>query len=109
MRRWRCGRTITHPVEEGLRQIGIEVDAVGHVIITHMHYEHAGNADLFPHARYHLQDREMAYCAGRCMCHRALSYPFEVADVKAMVDRAFSGRDIQTRDPSARRLTSCSP
>ena len=34
-----------------------------------MHYDHFGNYDLFPHARYHLQDCEMAYATGRCMCH----------------------------------------
>ncbi|WP_454825228.1 N-acyl homoserine lactonase family protein [Paraburkholderia xenovorans] len=88
----RRGRQITHPVEEGLRQIGIEAGDVEHVIITHMHYDHAGNPELFPRARYYLQDREMAYCTGRCMCHRALNHPFEVADVKAMVGRVFEGR-----------------
>ena len=45
------------------------------VIITHMHYDHAGNHGLFPNARYHLQDREMAYCTGRCMCHAGLRAP----------------------------------
>ena len=39
------------------------------VIVSHMHYDHAGNHDLFLNARYHIQDREMAYCTGRCMCH----------------------------------------
>ena len=34
-----------------------------------MHYDHAGNIDLFPNARFHIQDREMAYVTGRCMCH----------------------------------------
>ena len=32
----------------------------------------AGNHDLFPKARYHVQDAEMAYCTGRCMCHAYL-------------------------------------
>lgn len=88
----RRGRVITHPVEQGLRKIGIDVNTVEDVILTHMHYDHAGNRNLFPNARYHVQDKEMAYCTGRCMCHQALSHPFEPDDVKAMVGRVFDGR-----------------
>jgi glyoxylase-like metal-dependent hydrolase (beta-lactamase superfamily II) len=86
------GRTITHAVDAGLRQIGVQPDTVEDVIITHMHYDHAGNRAMFPRARYHVQDREMAYCTGRCMCHRVLSHPFEPEDVKSMVGRVFEGR-----------------
>jgi glyoxylase-like metal-dependent hydrolase (beta-lactamase superfamily II) len=83
---------ITRPIAEGLQAIGIDTASVEDVIITHMHYDHAGNRDLFPRARYHLQDREMAYCTGRCMCHATLSHPFEVEDVASMVRRVFAGR-----------------
>jgi glyoxylase-like metal-dependent hydrolase (beta-lactamase superfamily II) len=77
---------------EGLKTIGIDPDAIEDVIVTHMHYDHCGNYDLFPNAKYHLQDIEMAYCTGRCMCHEALKVPFEVEDVVAMVRKVFAGR-----------------
>jgi len=86
------GRAITRPVEEGLQALGIRPDSVEDVILTHMHYDHAGNRDLFPKARYHVQDREMAYCTGRCMCHATLNHPFAPDDVTAMVRRVFDGR-----------------
>jgi glyoxylase-like metal-dependent hydrolase (beta-lactamase superfamily II) len=86
------GRRITRPVEEGLAALDIDPATVDDVIITHMHYDHAGNRGLFPRARHHLQDREMAYCTGRCMCHGALSHPFDVEDVAAMVRRVFDGK-----------------
>jgi glyoxylase-like metal-dependent hydrolase (beta-lactamase superfamily II) len=86
------GRTITHPVEEGLRAIGVQPQDVKDVVITHMHYDHCGNDDLFPHARYHLQDLEMDYATGRCMCHREISKAFEADDVARMVHRVFDGR-----------------
>lgn len=86
------GRKMTKPVEQGLAAIGIDVGSVEDVIVTHMHYDHAGNRDLFPKARYHLQDREMAYCTGRCMCHPVLNHPFDVKDVASMVRRVFDGR-----------------
>lgn len=86
------GRTITTPVDEGLRAIGIDPSSVEDVILTHMHYDHAGNRDLFPRARYHVQDREMAFCTGRCMCHATLNHSFEPDDISGMVHRIFSGR-----------------
>ena len=85
-------RTVVRPVNEGLRAIGVEASEVTDVIISHMHFDHAGNTDMFPKARYHVQDREMAYCTGRCMCHSYLRHAFEVDDVKAMVGRVFDGR-----------------
>jgi len=44
---------------EGLKRLGVEVAAVQDVIITHLHYDHIGNFDLFPQAQFHLQDSEM--------------------------------------------------
>jgi glyoxylase-like metal-dependent hydrolase (beta-lactamase superfamily II) len=77
---------------EGLKMIGVDLAAVEDVFISHMHYDHAGNHDLFPKARYHIQDKEMQYCTGRSMCHGALRSSFEVEDVAAMVRRLFAGR-----------------
>ncbi|HZP76026.1 MAG TPA: N-acyl homoserine lactonase family protein [Pseudolabrys sp.] len=85
-------RNIIKPVGEGLKAIGIDADKVENVIVTHLHYDHTGNYDLFPHARYHLQDGEMAYATGRCMCHAHLKMPFECDDVVAMVRKVFEGR-----------------
>jgi glyoxylase-like metal-dependent hydrolase (beta-lactamase superfamily II) len=86
------GRTLTHPVEEGLARIGVDPGQVEDVVLTHLHYDHAGNHDLFPKARFHVQDREMAFCTGRCMCHAKIRRTFAAEDVKAMVDRLFADR-----------------
>lgn len=85
-------RQFLHSPGDGLRCIGIDADLVEDVILSHMHYDHSGNHDLFPKARYHLQDAEMAYCTGRCMCHAPLRKPFEKEDVAAMVGKVFDGR-----------------
>jgi glyoxylase-like metal-dependent hydrolase (beta-lactamase superfamily II) len=76
----------------GLKAIGIDPEQIEDVLISHMHYDHCGNYDLFPRARYHLQDREMAFCTGRCMCHAGLRLAFEEDDVVAMIRKLFSGR-----------------
>lgn len=88
----RRDRHVSRPIGEGLKAVGIDPGSVGNVIVTHMHYDHAGNYELFPRARYHLQDCEMAYATGRCMCHDHLRFPFEAEDVIAMVRKVFAGR-----------------
>jgi glyoxylase-like metal-dependent hydrolase (beta-lactamase superfamily II) len=85
-------RNLLRPVGEGLKSLGITASDVSDVIITHMHYDHAGNDELFPHARFHLQDCEMNYATGRCMCHQGLSQPYDVDNVVAMVRRVYAGR-----------------
>lgn len=71
------GRELVKPVGAGLAALGIHSDTVDDVIITHMHYDHAGNIPLFPRARFHLQDQEMAFATGRCMCHGLLNHGYE--------------------------------
>ena len=85
-------RTIIHPVGEGLKALGVQPEKIDHVIATHLHWDHAGNYDLFPNARYHIQDTEMAYATGRCMCHQMLRIPFSESDVLAMVRKVFAHR-----------------
>jgi glyoxylase-like metal-dependent hydrolase (beta-lactamase superfamily II) len=86
------GRTVDRPIGDGLRALGVAPDTIEQVVVTHLHFDHAGNYDLFPRARYHLQDVEMAYATGRCMCHGLMRWPFEVDDVIAMVRKVFDGR-----------------
>jgi glyoxylase-like metal-dependent hydrolase (beta-lactamase superfamily II) len=88
------GRAVGRPVAKGLATAGFDPAKVHDVVITHMHYDHCGNHDLFPNARYHVQEREMNYATGRCMCHAPLRHPYEMADVTAMVQRLFEGRVV---------------
>lgn len=85
-------RKLGKPIAEGLKTIGIDAGKVENVIVSHLHYDHTGNYDLFPRARYHLQDVEMGYATGRHMCHDHLRIPFEEEDVVAMVRKVFAGR-----------------
>lgn len=91
------GRQIVRPVAEGIAALGIAPESVKDVIITHMHYDHAGNLPLFANARYHLQDKEMDFATGRCMCHRMMNHGYEADDVVQMVRCVFDQR-VQFHD-----------
>ena len=58
-------RTFLRDPVEGLAALGIDANAVEDVILTHLHYDHVGNFDRFPKARFHLQERELTYATGR--------------------------------------------
>ena len=62
------------------------------VILTHMHYDHVGNFHKFPNARFHLQEREMAYATGKYMRYPRIGHSFHVEDVVGMVRLNFKGR-----------------
>src|SRR3989304_5742670 len=79
---------------ESLRQLGIEAGEVKDVIITHLHYDHIGNFDLFPRARFHLQEREMAFATGRHMGSPFFSRAYEPDEIAAMVRYVHAGRGV---------------
>jgi glyoxylase-like metal-dependent hydrolase (beta-lactamase superfamily II) len=87
----RPGRIILNPVDTMLARIGVDAANVRDVVLTHMHFDHAGRIDLFPAATFHIQDAEMAFCTGRCMCHGLLREPFDVEHVVTAVRRVHGG------------------
>jgi len=75
-----------------LRLLECEASTVKDVVITHLHYDHVGNFDLFPAAALHLQDLEMRYATGRHMSEAQFGGAYDVEDVVGMVRRAYAGR-----------------
>lgn len=90
----RRGRSFLRCPTDGMRLVGAEPDAVEDVVITHMHYDHAGNLELFPKARFHIQDAEMAFVTGRAMTHKALRHSFRLDDVLGMVTMLYGDRVV---------------
>jgi glyoxylase-like metal-dependent hydrolase (beta-lactamase superfamily II) len=88
------GRKVDRAPAAALEQIGVAAGTVDQVIVTHLHYDHAGTLGAFPKARFHLQTAEMAYATGPCMCHNHLRYPFTAEHVCDMVKNVYSGRVV---------------
>ncbi|HPU51328.1 MAG TPA: N-acyl homoserine lactonase family protein [Burkholderiaceae bacterium] len=76
---------------------GIDAGAIRDVVITHAHYDHAGNLDLLPGARFHLQEREMAYATGRDMRQKMMRHAYCVDHVCSLVKLVFDDR-VQYHD-----------
>jgi glyoxylase-like metal-dependent hydrolase (beta-lactamase superfamily II) len=93
----RRGRKLSRSVGQALRDFGTDPAKVGDVVITHLHYDHAGNIDLFPKATVHIQDREMAFATGRHMCMACIRLPFEADHVVAMIRALYADR-VQFHD-----------
>ena len=51
-------RTFLRCPVQALTKLGIDANTVEDVILTHLYYDHVGNFDRFPKARFHLQERE---------------------------------------------------
>lgn len=88
----RRDRKLLRTPPEALAMLDVNAERVTDVIITHMHYDHAGSLEHFPAARFHVQADEMAYVTGPCMCHEDLRHPFTAEHVCAMVRNIYSGR-----------------
>ncbi len=77
---------------DGLRQVGVDPDTIEDVILTHLHFDHAGNLDRFGKARFHAQEAEVSFATSRCMCESHLRFPYDVEDVVQFVRHTYAER-----------------
>jgi glyoxylase-like metal-dependent hydrolase (beta-lactamase superfamily II) len=85
-------RKVMRAPAAALELIGISPSQINQLIVTHLHYDHAGTLGAFPKAHFHLQAAEMQYATGPCMCHAQLRMPFTADHVCEMVRHVYSGR-----------------
>lgn len=84
------GRALDLSPRQAAERLSIDPDAVQDVIITHLHYDHAGRLDEFPGARIWVQSRELDYALGPPMMHPSLNHFFDVNDLKSVLERIFA-------------------
>ena len=79
---------------EALAAVDVDATSVTDVVLTHLHYDHAGGLDNFPNARFHVQEREMAFATGRHMTEPAQGHGFTADHVAALVHHVHDGRVV---------------
>jgi glyoxylase-like metal-dependent hydrolase (beta-lactamase superfamily II) len=77
---------------QSLALVGVSAADVQDVIITHLHYDHAGNFPLFPNAQFHLQEPEMHFATGRYMRYARCGDAYEPEDICDVVRLNFAKR-----------------
>lgn len=88
----RQGHSLLIEPIEALRKLGIDPATVKTVVMTHLHYDHAGNSDAFANATFHLQAEEMAYTTGPLMEHGWLRHAYHADEIQAFVGYLHDGR-----------------
>jgi len=77
---------------EVVARVGLKPEDITDVVITHMHWDHAGGADLFPKARLWIQKDELEYYAGTAWQARNTHGGIDPEDVLAVVKLNTEGR-----------------
>ncbi len=90
----RRARSLLRCPIEALALLGVDPASIEDVVLTHLHYDHAGNLDRLPNARFHLQDREMQYATGRCMCDGVMRHAYALEDVTQMLGLVYGERVV---------------
>lgn len=86
------GRTLLRDPKDALALLGIDARSVSQVVLTHLHYDHAGTLGDFPEARFHLQVDEAGHATGPCMCDPKARAPFDVENIVAYIRSLYAGR-----------------
>ncbi|OMH37100.1 N-acyl homoserine lactonase family protein [Tersicoccus sp. Bi-70] len=89
------GREVTLEPATALAALGIDAGTDVQVVITHAHYDHAGNLDLFPTQPVYLHAAETAFWLGPDAQHRQFRGVVDEADLSALERVVASGRAVR--------------
>lgn len=83
---------------EALARLGIEPTSITHVILSHLHYDHAGNLDLAPEATVILSRRELEFWSGPYADRPLFASAIDPEDLSAVMELRESGRLVLFED-----------
>lgn len=88
----RMGRDCLCTPADALTRLGVDCRAVENVVITHLHYDHIGNTDLFPNAQFTVARRELDFWS-QPVAHRFhFAHHTDFAAVDRILQAAAEGR-----------------
>lgn len=84
-----------------LKELGVSPGDVRTVVLTHMHNDHAGGVEYFPHARFIVSEREFDACI-RCYATHDTMSSYIWADTNMWIGREMDWGLISERDGDIR-------
>jgi glyoxylase-like metal-dependent hydrolase (beta-lactamase superfamily II) len=89
----RLGRESLYRPAEALAELGVNPALVKRVVVTHMHYDHIGNLDLFPNARLSVARRDFDFWTADPVARRSqFSVATDPAGIELMRRAHAAGR-----------------
>jgi len=88
----RRGRTCLCPPLDALSRLGVERESVSAVIVSHLHYDHIGNLDAFPHAELVVPRREFEFWTGPAAARFQFASHVEAPEIDGLAEARSSGR-----------------
>jgi glyoxylase-like metal-dependent hydrolase (beta-lactamase superfamily II) len=86
------GRTCLIEPAEAMAQLGVTPDSISRIVLTHLHYDHTGNLDLFPDAELLVPARELDFWLGP-FAHRAhFAHSVEATELGLVLAAVDAGR-----------------
>jgi glyoxylase-like metal-dependent hydrolase (beta-lactamase superfamily II) len=86
------GRTQVAPVPSLLRALGVDPEAVVTVVLTHAHYDHAGNLGLFPQSPVVVAESEVDFWESRYAERALFRHSMDVDNIEQLRKIRAEGR-----------------
>ena len=88
----RRGRTCLIEPAVAMAQLGVSPDTVSRVVLTHLHYDHTGNLDLFPDAQLLVPARELDFWLGPLARRAQFAHAVEASELGQVLAAVDAGR-----------------
>lgn len=86
------GRKIDRLPHEAIAKLGLKPEDIDTVILTHLHYDHAGTLGMWPNAEFVIQEKELAFATSSYMRHPAVRRAFDAEHIADMIHLTFAER-----------------
>lgn len=86
------GRTVVVEPAAAMRSLGVDPETVRTVVVTHLHYDHIGNLELFPEARLVVARKDLEFWTGPVADRRFFADLVVPSELEVVTRAASAGR-----------------
>lgn len=94
----RGDRTFLGAPPDTLAAMGVPVESVTHVVLSHLHYDHTGYVSAYPNARVIVQRRELDFWTGPFATRGEHAHIIAPADIEWVAQQARAGGRVDLVD-----------